>query len=319
MPLGLLREKVLYGILSKRPRPHRYTVYRWVIGVFFTAAIAALPFTDTLRFDFWSGQHHVLGQQVSLVEAAKAFAFPFLGLNIAIILVSRFFGRYLCGFMCPVGSLSRLGERARFRREDGAPQLVAPLLVFAVCVLLGTIVFNFWVDWGVWREGSTLARLLAGGFLGATVLGLFGIVQGFGLRFCRDWCPSGVYFALLGHTTSSGIEFAHPETCTECKACEKVCPMDLHPTEMSGGAYRNSSGFYGEGMSNFSLCIRCGDCVVACEGVNVKHEEPLPLRMGWLPEGARECRDISESGAGSPGDLDEDARSASRPNVSLRG
>jgi NAD-dependent dihydropyrimidine dehydrogenase PreA subunit len=113
-----------------------------------------------------------------------------------------------------------------------------------------------------------------------------------GQRFCRDWCPSGVYFAVLGQNTLNGIQFAHPDTCTECKACDKVCPMDLHPRELSGGAYRGGSGFYPQALSNFALCIRCGDCVVACEDVNRSRREGAPsLRMGWLPDGARDAVD----------------------------
>lgn len=79
-----------------------------------------------------------------------------------------------------------------------------------------------------------------------------------GLRFCRDWCPSGVYFAVLGHKTANGIEFAHRETCIECDVCDKACPMDLAPREMSGGEFRDACELYSASLSNFALCIPCG-------------------------------------------------------------
>lgn len=297
MPVGKLRVRVLYGLLAKRHHVHRYTWIRWAVGIAFTAAIAALPFFDVLRFDLWRGGHRVLGEPATLVEAAKAFAFPFLAINVAIVLVSRFLGRYLCGFVCPVGSLARLGEWARFRSRKKRFSPWGPLALLGVSALLASIVFAFWVDWRVFSEGSPTAITLASLFLGGTTLGLFVTVEVVGLRFCRGWCPSGVYFAVLGQQTSNGVEFAEPASCTDCGICEKVCPMDLHPRQMSGGAYREGQGIYGDHMSNFALCIRCGDCVAACEGVGSKGGVPAALRMGPLPKHARESRDVGARAA----------------------
>jgi len=258
-----LRVRVLYNILDKNPSIHRYTVIRWILGVVFTVAIALLPFTDTMRFDFWGGRHMVLGEQVDLVTAAKSFAFPFLAVNILIIVGSRLYGRYLCGFVCPVGSLARLSEWLRFKRRGGM-SLAGPLISLLVCLLLSVITFSFWVDWRVFWEGSALAITISASLIAVLTLGLFGIAHGYGIRFCLNHCPSGVYFALLGQTTSNGVELAHPETCTDCGICDKVCPMELEPRKMLGDP-RGGRGFYGDNMSNFALCIRCGDCIVGCE------------------------------------------------------
>ena len=292
MPVGRLREKVLYGITRKRKKPNRFTVYRWVVGVVFTVAVALLPLTDTLRFDFWGGNHMYLGERLGLVEVAKAFAFPFLAVNIVIIVASRYIGRYLCGFVCPYGAMARFAEWFRFHSKHPSERVLGTLLLLGASALLAAITFSFWIDWRVFVEGSTLAMAVSGTILLGMTLGLFLFVRVLGLRFCREWCPSGVYFAILGHNTVNGIDFDHPENCTECGACEKVCPMDLKPKDMSGGAFREGMGFYSERLSNFSLCIRCGDCIVACEGVTKTDHGETPLRLGWLPEGHRESREL---------------------------
>ena len=271
-PIGPVRNKVLYGLLSKRPRPHFYNVVRWVVGIAFTVGIALLPLLGVYRIDLWRGRHLVLGQERTLVEALKDFGFPFLAINILIVIVSRFLGRYL----------------SRWKTRKGERQFLAPLFVLFVCLLLAVITVSYWVDLAVFVGGSRTAIAIAGGFVLAIAGTLFGIVQFLGLRFCRNWCPSGVYFAVLGHNTLNGIEFAHPETCTDCHACERVCPVDLEPRSMSGGAYRAGGGFYPDGLSNFSHCLRCGDCVIACEGTTGKNEGPTPLRLGWLPPDARD-------------------------------
>ncbi len=280
MTIGVERLKIALGISAKRGQ-HRYTTYRWIIGIVCTIGIAALALADIMRFDLWGGRHMVLGEQVGFVEAAKSFAFPFLALNVGIIILTRYQGRYLCGFVCPVGSLSRISEWIRWKDRKLGAKLWRISLLFLLSSLLAAITFSFWVDWRVFVEGSTLAISLSGAFLASMVIGTFVLVHWMELRFCRGYCPSGVYFALLGPVTRNGVEFAHPENCTDCKACITVCPMDLHPTEITAPP-REGIGFYPNEMSNHSLCIRCGDCVVACEGTTARFNVETPLRMGPL-------------------------------------
>lgn len=288
MPIGTTRDKVLYGIGKKRGLRHRFTRWRIVIGIAATLLVALLPVLGILRFDFWGGQHVLMGEVVDLPTAAKAFAYPFLGVNILIIVASRFTGRYLCGFACPYGAMARLREWMRFGASEPLPRAIAEASMLGISSLLAAVVFSFWVDWAVFLEGSGLAKALSLSFLLGMAGGLYGLVRYLGMGFCRGWCPSGVYFAILGPDSVNGIEFAHEENCTECGACEMVCPVDLKPRDMSGGEHRESIGFYVDGMSNFSNCIRCGDCVNVCEGMTDRYQKETPLRMGWLPEGARD-------------------------------
>lgn len=287
MPIGRIRDRVLAGIAKKRGRVHRYTHWRWSVALVFTALIAGLVAFDVLRMDLWGGHHHYLGRELGFVETLKRFAFPFLAINVGIILASRFIGRYLCGFVCPYGAVARLAEALGIRAKSRGQRRLAALALLSVCAVLCSIAFSFWVDWRVFRDGSALAMSIAGAFLATLIGSFYFMVTRLGLGFCRDWCPSGVYFALLGPESHNGVEFAHPQTCTDCKACESACPMDLAPREMSGGAPLLGRGLYPDGQSNVSLCIRCGDCVVACEGTNVDGEGPTSLRMGWLPSSAR--------------------------------
>ena len=83
--------------------------------------------------------------------------------------------------------------------------------------------------------------------------------------------------------TWNGVAFQNPDACTECHACEKVCPMDLQPRTLDAEESRSGVGFYPNGMTNHALCIRCGDCVAACEATT-DGEEVAPLGMGWLGE-----------------------------------
>lgn len=280
MPSGTQRTKVLYGIGKKRGRVHRYTNWRWTLAVLFTVAVGLIPVLGVLRFDLWAGRHVVLGHEVGFIEVAKAFAFPFLAINIGIVLASRLIGRYLCGFVCPVGALARLSEWLRWRDRRGGRSWKRIGVMLVVSAVLAADTFMFWIDWRVFAEGSLTARAISAGLLVGMTLSIFGMTYLLGLRFCRELCPSGIYFAVLGPETSNGVQFANPEACTECKACEQVCPMDLEPRHLADEHVRPGAGLYPDGLSNHALCIRCGDCVNVCEGTT--EGGPTPLVMGWL-------------------------------------
>jgi polyferredoxin len=286
MPVGWRRIKVLRGLARKRGTVHRYSWIRWLVAVGATVGVALLPWTGTLRLDLWRGRHMWLGEEVGLVEGIKHFAFPFLAINIVILLVSRFLGRYLCGFVCPVGALNRVDEYLRFRfHKNHVARSAGDLGVLAVCGFLAFVAFSFWTDVRVLFLGSPVALAVAWTALLGTTAGLYLITHGLGMRFCREWCPSGVYFAVLGPKSATGVELAHPEACTDCGACEAVCPVDLKPRELFDESQeRAGMGFYPGGLTNLSLCLRCGDCVAACEGTTAKNPGPTPLRLGLVKQ-----------------------------------
>lgn len=308
MPLGKTREKVFYGLAAARGRVHRYTWIRWGVGVAFTALVAALPFADVLRFDLWSGRHVYLGEQQELVAVARRFAFPFLAVNLLILVVTRLCGRYLCGFVCPYGSLARLAEwvQVRGRRSRGA-RVAGLAALLSISLALAAIVLAFWVDPEVFRSGSRTAVAASGAFLLGTAAVLFASTWRIGLRFCRDWCPSGVYFAVLGPDAGCRVRLRAPEDCIDCDACDRSCPIDLAPRAVDGVPEGPRAGFYPDGFHAAALCIRCGDCVAACEQVTARSQRPAPLALGCtLPTG----RTLARAAAPEHADLGErpDAR-----------
>ena len=277
------RDRVHQGLSAARGRAHPYAGWRIAVGVVFTVLTALIPLLGILRFDFWGGRHVLLGEQMDLVSAAKAFAFPFLGINVAILLITRFWGRWLCGFVCPIGSLARVGEWVNWKAPRRALFAREPLALAFLSLTLAAITFSYWIDWRVFRDGSMEARFVCGSLLVGMTLMLHLGARHVGLSFCRGACPSGVYFSLLGAESTTGVHFPHPEACTDCGACDTVCPMDLAPRQLLDGPPREQRGLYPEHSTNLSLCIRCGDCVRACEGTNLKREEPTPLALGFLP------------------------------------
>jgi polyferredoxin len=185
-----------------------------------------------------------------------------------------------------------MDEYLRFRfRKNNVARSAGDLTVLVVCGGLAFVAFSFWTDVRVLYQGSGLALSVAWTALAGTAASLYLITHGLGMRFCREWCPSGVYFAVLGPKSATGVELAHPESCTECGACDAVCPVDLKPRQVfDEAAAREGMGLYPGGLTNLSLCLRCGDCVAACEGTTARNATPTPLRLGFVEQTAEEIK-----------------------------
>ena len=269
----------------KGARPHRYFWYRIGAFVAIHLFIAAVPLSGMFRFDFWRGHHLLWGEQVEFLEALRRFVIPFALVNVGIVVLVRWSGRFLCGWVCPVNFMNRWGDWLRGKVGGGKKWqlgLRGHAIAIGTSVLFAGLFSLWFVDWRVMVEGSPKARLGAGGLW--LLLAAVSYVQMVGLtwRTCKKYCPSGVYFSVLGPKTMTGIERKKDGTdCEDCGLCVVNCPMELDPRDLLGRP-REPQGFYFETMDNASLCIRCGDCVEACERFFEPRKLPPTLRMGFL-------------------------------------
>jgi len=90
--------------------------------------------------------------------------------------------------------------------------------------------------YSVGRVGLRLGVL--GGFLVLMVV--------FARPLCRMACPLGAIYSLFNRMALVTMKI--DETCNDCGACSKSCPLDLDVGKDLGGAD----------------CIQCGDCIPAC-------------------------------------------------------
>lgn len=224
------------------------------------------PLAGWLRFDLWGGNHYYGGEQVSLTEALSAFVIPFFLINAVILVLTHQAGRYLCGWVCPTGVVIRWAEHLEVRFKD-RPYLYNALLALISLVMAGGVLL-WWVDLKVYTEGSARARALTGLAQGLLAGAIFFEMKVLRFTFCQKLCPSGIYFAILGQRSKTGIKLEESEdrACIDCGVCDDVCPVDLPPRTLLSEPIP-AQGLYFQGMSNLSLCLRCGDCVNACDQI----------------------------------------------------
>jgi len=165
-------------------------------------------------------------------------------------------GRGFCGWFCPFGTLNDLLAFRKVRIRDSFSYV-------KYVVLLGTLIAA-WVFADTMfcklcpaaSLEASIPYLLLGvakvnrpfwlhmGTLGGTLLGMVLIAR----FWCRYLCPMGALLSMFNRVSILHLRLSD-EKCTHCSACSSRCPMGLTPPL----DYDNHN------------CIKCGECVEACE------------------------------------------------------
>lgn len=268
------RSKIFDKIAASRHRYHRLRPLAMAVSL---AVLFAVPLLGIVRIDLWGGQHLFRGRPVSFGGAVVGSAIAVAVFYGVTYVVNMSFARLYCGWGCPAGEVSRLGDASELKHSSWARRWL-PLVGFSLLFAASGVLW--WVDPAVLRDGSWLARsTTVGAWLFLTAAA---VLHGRFWRwdFCKKVCPIGIYYSMIHVDRSLGITFdAAAETCIQCNACDKVCPMGLPPRSLDS-RIPGAGGLAIDGLPARNHCLMCGDCIQACEFVLAKKGVPAPLRFG---------------------------------------
>lgn len=182
-------------------------------------------------------------------------------------------GRFVCGWLCPFGLVQDLLHKIPFpiKRKNLPGHKVLKYgkhLVLVGLVLVGSaFLFTGYVKVPAFCKylcpsGTLLGAVpLIGGNadLRAQIGGLFYwklavlivvvVLSVMVYRpFCQYLCPLGAVYGWFNRFSLVQIRWQKQE-CTSCMACQKACPVNLGPEQISVS----------------TECIKCGKCVEACK------------------------------------------------------
>ncbi len=162
------------------------------------------------------------------------------------------FSRGFCGYACwtamvldffpwkrPDGRVKGAGKY-RYIHFFAASALVAALLyIFRFNLKIGSMASIYWFTAGnilYYAAGITLAYFLRDN-----------------RAFCKYLCPVAVLMKIPARFSlfKFGVDNSK---CTKCRACEKICPMDIKILDYAAGNKRILS----------TECILCGECSSVC-------------------------------------------------------
>ncbi len=208
--------------------------------------------------------------QAVLGDRNYSFAFYVIGF---LILVGALAGRFVCGWLCPFGLLQDLLHKIPFPKKlkklpgDKLLKYLKYVILAGFVIILPLTVLDIvgqgspWFCKYICPSGtffggipliasnpalrSVLGWLFAWKFAILAVLIVLSVIV---FRpFCKYLCPLGAIYGLFNPIALYRFKI-DGHKCTDCGACQKVCPLDI-PVQKT---------------PNSPECIRCGKCKAAC-------------------------------------------------------
>jgi len=190
---------------------------------------------------------------VVVVVLALGWRFPALGFVVPVAMATGigggfFRGRWVCGNLCPRGSLLDTWLGSLPRRP--LPEWMSnPAVRWGILlVLIGLMVTQLTVDPGNWRHwGIVFWRMCL-----ITTTAALALAVTYAPRGWCGICPVGTVAAQVGGDKQP-LQIA--SSCRACGVCEQACPMQFDIID-----HRHA------GQLPHRDCLKCSICVKACPG-----------------------------------------------------
>lgn len=184
---------------------------------------------------------------VFLIIAVNGNMFLWLGLFIISLLGAAMFGRFYCGYLCPMNTTMKVSGKIskRFNWQiEGVPKILknkwVPLVVFILMVL--TMILSKKV---IYQEIPVLVVLLA--------FSLLLTLRYDESVFHNHICPYGALLSITGKYARFSTKVDEGK-CIGCKKCEGVCPSKAIIVDNNSKVAK----------IKVAMCHQCQECTVVC-------------------------------------------------------
>ncbi len=196
-----------------------------------------------------------------------------IGAPLLLLALSFVFGRFFCGWVCPLGTVLDLVRSLAFwqkskrytavmrqMRAQGNSRARFYILIGVLVATPFSLQALGWLDpLVIFNRGSSA---LVTNFFALQQPGLHAVLSVFSLAFlailalefyqprfwCRNLCPLGALLSLVSRFSLLNRKVS--ESCTGCAACRRECPMNAIPLEPHETNY-----------ADCTFCLECqGDC-----------------------------------------------------------
>lgn len=263
--------------------PPRYRITRWTVQALFLALFVVLFLLTRYSRPGWLANLFFRIDPLVLLVTGIAQRVLLVGLlpALAVVVGTLVFGRYFCGWVCPLGTAVDIADSIIPHRSKAVcfPNGKYVVLLFLVCAaILRASFLHFFDPLVIMERTLALAAYPSIGYLAGWLgkvrpaaftetliaASTFVLILGlgyFGRRFwCRNLCPLGGLLALFSKLAPFKFRFTKAE-CRDCGLCDKVCPTRAIDSRQS----RLDSG----------ECIACFACRSECPDSGIRYGPSL--------------------------------------------
>jgi len=182
-----------------------------------------------------------------------------MGLILLSVILAAFFGRFYCGWMCPMNTLIRptkwISKKLNFTKKE-VPKIfktkVPKYFAFGIFLIgLGYTIYTI-------TQGRKFPLPLI--IIPIAIIVTFFINEN---TWHRYLCPWGTLFSFTGRFSKYIIKSSNQ--CTSCSICAKSCPVDAIVVDKEKGAVSDPT--------NCLLCFECTEkCPTSVIGLNKKEK-----------------------------------------------
>ncbi len=199
---------------------------------------------------------------VVLYLSGNPVSWVIMTLFLGLLVVTYFFGKTWCGWVCYLGGLQEFlyrDNRFKLLTTPRSQKTIGYIRIGLLVALILQILITHTNIWAHYDPFKVVFNLISTNTI-STVL--FFLLLGSSLLiyrpFCRVICPVGQilsWVSMIPGTRKPKIE----ESCTSCKACTKAC--NQHAINVSAESVKIS----GE-------CIACGECLDKCKRQSITYK-----------------------------------------------
>ncbi len=233
-----------------------FKISRNISYLFFILLLIIIPTFKIVKMDIAHNQSWLFGQEIELSGGFKPIVITIGIIAVFIIVANLILGRVFCGWICPGGFLAQVQEH--LKKVQKKNRFVYYGITLVSSILFSLLFFNWITDLRVFFYPTNPAFFpLWGAFI--VVTGFFYFEAFIADKWCRVYCPTGIYHKITPFNHIVKPFLVKQEACLDCKECIKACPMGLDPRKMA---------LINDFDRGIQACIVCGECVDACASIN---------------------------------------------------
>lgn len=243
--LSVLAFTVLAGVFV------RYKSTRQLRSLFLILSIGILGFyRGGCPCSIQSFQNGILLLTGNFIRWPSVILFP------ALLIVSYFFGRIYCGWICHLGALQELiFKTSTFRlfQSEHSQKIMRGIRITALAILISQLLITQTNLYKQIDPFAVIFNFYSSNYIGWILVVIITASSFFLYRpFCKTLCPVGLVLGWVNKIPGTSV-LGVKQNCTPCRLCNKSCSINAITHDSKTSKLDNQE------------CIRCGECLSNCK------------------------------------------------------